>query len=71
MLLGSRTYSGRLMKRSPRQISKIKRDSREISSHLHEIGVAEQEYYVRFCAKSIVKYPKNPQTSQIGDLYNL
>jgi len=33
-------------------ISKTKRDRRQISSPLHEIGVAEQEYDVRFCTAS-------------------
>ena len=33
----------------PRQFSNTKGDRREISSPLREIGVAEQEYDVRFC----------------------
>jgi len=36
----------------PRQISKTKQDSREISSPLWEICVAEQEYDVIFCTGS-------------------
>ena len=65
--LGSHTYSvrafcfGRRVCRLsvPRQISKIKRDRREISSSLWEIGVGEQEYDVRiYFAPEVAKYSK-------------
>jgi len=36
----------------PRQISRSKRDTYKIMSPLQEIGVAKQEYNVRFCTES-------------------
>jgi len=61
------TVSARaILFRSPRQISKTKRDGREISSPLWEIGVAEDEYDVRFFAGSSYtqKIATNPKIAQ-------
>ena len=53
----------------PRQISKISRGRREISSPLSEIG-SESKNMMSDFAPEVVKCPKKPQILQNGDLDN-
>jgi len=50
-------------------ILKMMRDTHKISLPLWEIGVAKQEYDVRFSARGS-EIPQNPQIAPNGDLYN-